>query len=390
MVRKELVLDTPQNPEALGPSIAVGSAARAAVRPAAVECYVRALRACWSSSASLALTATACTANAVFAAGSQGDSAFVTAFIKRGGATAAVAKCHSALPALAYVALVKVIHIVAATSKLETLDASDIFATMLHWILEIRDNDDHINQHVPEFFIGAAAGDPNKGRDNERLAREILSALYALAAHDTPMILWNRVLLSAIWRLVSKRSLFSEIFELQKAALRLTMLAPSFTSFDNHFIINKILFILKVQLWRYTVEGVNAPDRDVAPLLLVAHHLHRANSSDQVKHVVFPGEVGGLWRSRAADEKCDECDQNAGANYEVSRVDPIDAPPFALRTLLFSLQTDMHTVVRRFANEFLFDLCERNVEDFTLRCGAGNTVAFIQALHAPREGEGYG
>ena len=389
--------------EALRCGIALRSAPGAAVTPGAAGKYVKAVMG--SSTPSHSLAAAACAANAVVAGASNGPS-FVDAFTAAGGPGAAVARCRRSAPALAFVALVKIIHIVAATNPdgqrlLHT--PCEALATILHWVLDTtcggyvyssslalphnhhndgdRVSDDRISHITKDFFLGANADDPEKGRDKERLANELLSACYALTIHGSTRMLRNGMLISAMLRLVSKRAATIEVFELQVAALRLMMLAPSLAPFDDNIIVKKILFILKLQLWRYAVEKscIHAPDRDIAPFLRVAQALYRANPSGPVKRIVFPPVAESVWRAKfAKDRQHARYDPRFKANFDTRRFHPADAPPFALRTVLFHLQTDIHAVVKRFTNEFLFDLCERNVQDFTLRCGIGNAIAFLQ------------
>jgi len=376
-----LEADTADSLEKLRLAIAAGLATRAAILPGAIETYVKALECCCSTVPCFALAATACVANAVFAATTTTNGTFVSAFARRGGTEAVLANCKSALPALAYVALIKIIHITVATTKSGTVCVDDTLATTLHWVLEMDDAkpkvDDCMNQQLACNFLGSVAGDPQKGRDKERLAKELLNACYAFVAHDASRM--HKVLLSAIWRLISKDSPLSEVFGLQVAAVRLMMLAPSFASCDEPFVIKKVLFLLKVQLWRYTIEGViDAPDRDVVPLLRVAQELNRASPTDGVMRTIFPFEAHSHWKAEVPDDpELNICAMQFD-NFDKCHIHPADAPPFALRTFLFSLQTDIHSIVRRFANEFIFDICERNANIFTLRCGVGNAVSFLQ------------
>eukprot|EP00635_Sarcinochrysidales_sp_CCMP3193_P007391 CAMPEP_0118899046 /NCGR_PEP_ID=MMETSP1166-20130328/5774_1 /TAXON_ID=1104430 /ORGANISM="Chrysoreinhardia sp, Strain CCMP3193" /LENGTH=420 /DNA_ID=CAMNT_0006838167 /DNA_START=18 /DNA_END=1280 /DNA_ORIENTATION=- len=372
--------------EALRIAIAKGSATPAALCPTAIEIYAGALGGCCPTLPSFTLAATTCAANVVFAAATQGDCAFVAAFAERGAPTA-VDRCRAALPALAYVALVKIVHLVSAMSNVKTLCIDDTLVTALHWVFEMQDErlveDENEGTQISTDFLGSVAGAAAKGRDKERLAKEILSAYYALSTNDASSMLEDGMLIAAIRRLVSKHSATTELLELQVGGVRLIMLAPSFSPYDNAVFVEKVLFLLQVQLWRYLVEGaIDAPDLDVAPLLDVARKLHRASSSDWVQRIVFPREDDTAWRGEVDDQRTDQITQ-AKADLTTRGVPPVDAPPFTLRALLFSLQTDAHDIVRRFANEFLFDLCNRDVTEFTARCGIGNAVAFLGSCDAP-------
>jgi hypothetical protein len=53
-------------------------------------------------------------------------------------------------------------------------------------------------------------------------------------------------------------------------------------------------------------------------------------------------------------------------------------PRHSLRAKLLVLMTDIEPHAKRFATELLFELCDRDTDEFTTRCGFGNAIAFLQ------------
>eukprot|EP01039_Chlorochromonas_danica_P009546 gene9546-10551_t len=59
-------------------------------------------------------------------------------------------------------------------------------------------------------------------------------------------------------------------------------------------------------------------------------------------------------------------------------IDPKDCPVNTLRYELINLMTSLDTQIKRIVAEFLFALCQKNVNEFVYRTGFGNSVALLQ------------
>jgi len=145
-----------------------------------------------------------------------------------------------------------------------------------------------------------------------------------------------------------------------------------------------VLAALRRELLAYLVErSVERPDAALVPALDVARQLH-ARGHAAVKAAVFPEEADVTWRARHAAERARLQTDATGTEkerYDRRRMRPVDAPAYATRTLLFELMTDVHSTTKRFATELLFALCENDAAEFSLRCGLGNAIAFLQTRH---------
>ena len=103
-----------------------------------------------------------------------------------------------------------------------------------------------------------------------------------------------------------------------------------------------------------------------------------ARGRRDLKAELFPPDADAAWRAKyEAAKKEAETSPEAKKKFDADRVHPVDAPKYATRSSLFKLMTDLDTITKRLATELVFDLCD-STDEFTLRCGVGNAIAFLQ------------
>jgi len=241
----------------------------------------------------------------------------------------------------------------------------------------------------------------------DALTFELFAVAYALATKEPLSLVTNDSFINLLRYVLLLMPCTSTLYlNRQVATLRILMLVPesNFNAIlssniclhaqsdvdinnDRQFICRRLLFILKMQLWRYAVEADRAihPDRDLVPPLDIARKLLQFEP-EIVRATIFPPEANAPYESllhkqqtKAQNTDLMSSTTNINTIQDDNNVHPVDAPPYALRTLLFQLQTDINATVKRFANELLFEICHRDTKEFTLRCGLGNAVAYLQA-----------
>lgn len=340
--------------QALGSRLAPCACLEAAAAPA----YVRILK------EGPRVAASACTANAIVA--SQGGE-LATAFVQAGGLEVAINLMRQEGPILVYIAAAKIVHTLCATTAVDLPhDFGDIISTSLAWCVYDASSDLSfpMDDTTPTDQINT------KGWPRERLAIELLSIWYAVTHKQSFSA--DLSLCAACLRDLLARHIPIRVRRLVAANL---MVGPPHLAAANTC---GLLRLLEISLQRYVIQHVDGAQA-VVPVLATLTRAVKAtpHAKTVVKAAIFPPQRDSVWQAKLP-KQCATKEEKE--QYERDRIHPVDAPPFALRTLLFHLMTDLDPVAKRFATDLLYECCDRDHREFTLRCGLGNAIAFLK-LH---------
>ncbi|KAH8095336.1 hypothetical protein JL720_2630 [Aureococcus anophagefferens] len=99
----------------------------------------------------------------------------------------------------------------------------------------------------------------------------------------------------------------------------------------------------------------------------------------QLKEWIFPPEADAVWMPKLAEAKARaKGDEALQKEFDAARIHPVDAPRYATRSLLLKLMCDLEPVTKRLVAELVWALCDEDADEFTVRCGVGNAIAFLQ------------
>ncbi|KAH8050126.1 hypothetical protein JL721_11492 [Aureococcus anophagefferens] len=132
----------------------------------------------------------------------------------------------------------------------------------------------------------------------------------------------------------------------------------------------------------YVVENkYESPETTLPPLLDAFLKLCAASAKGrkQLKEWIFPPEADAVWMPKLAEAKAKaKGDEALQKEFDAARIHPVDAPRYATRSLLLKLMCDLEPVTKRLVAELVWALCDEDADEFTVRCGVGNAIAFLQ------------
>ena len=133
--------------------------------------------------------------------------------------------------------------------------------------------------------------------------------------------------------------------------------------------------LLKIQSDQVIIEKTHISDPNekqnlIVPILSVLNALatNDMEVKDLIKEVMFP---------KATDDINKEQGLNVNLEPTKEQIAPMDSPKYTLRYNVIKLMTSIDSNVKRFANEFLWTLCDGNPGEFTNRTGFGNACHFL-------------
>jgi len=331
-------------------------------------------------------------ANACVLAARSKNTAFVDALADAGAAPGLLAVMGLALPQRCYLGCAKCLHVLCASSPRARLDAvgdvaKQTLATTLGWCVLASD----------------AAGKPDgtlKYRDRV-LAGEVLKVCYAVAAGrrhdlkdagagyllspgeapDDPAVTLIGVCLRAV--LCGARAPY-DVPPACLDAVNLLTCAPKtyYCWLVENGAVPRLCNLLEGILNDYVVENkYESPETTLPPLLDAFLKLCAASAKGkkQLKAWIFPPEADAVWMPKLAEAKAKaKGDEALQKEFDAARIHPVDAPRYATRSLLLKLMCDLEPVTKRLVAELVWALCDEDADEFTVRCGVGNAIAFLQ------------
>ena len=158
--------------------------------------------------------------------------------------------------------------------------------------------------------------------------------------------------------------------------------------YGNFLIVNHaiqdILSIFWFQLNTIVIEGAGDVQSErnatvILPVLVVLNQLVVSHGAimTQVKDYIFPQEDEKGFMAKVEEYRHTVVSAPENERAGKKNMHPLDAPVGTTRWKLIKLMTWTESNVKRTASELLWSLCNKDPNQFMLRCGFGNAVHLL-------------
>ena len=234
---------------------------------------------------------------------------------------------------------------------------------------------------------------PSTADRRHDLIIEIISVLYALRTNSKnvqKMEVENRdmmtqlgVIIVDILKLPHKDR---RCYSCKLSVLQLLMDCPK--EYGNFLIVNHaiqdILSIFWFQLNTIVIEGAGDVQSErnatvILPVLVVLNQLVVSHGAimTQVKDYIFPQEDEKGFMAKVEEYRHTVVSAPENERAGKKNMHPLDAPVGTTRWKLIKLMTWTESNVKRTSSELLWSLCNKDPNQFMLRCGFGNAVHLL-------------